>query len=658
MFKKLAMRLFIFISFFVVVNTIQLQAGGFGKFMGGAGHQIRDEEDSHYEYSESSQPQSHESSSSSNLLKYINVEMGIIVLLIGGVVFFVFRRQKKSNISNEDQSHPISMQKMAHAPMGQVLFYDAVSEQGTITASDRKRYRFSGSDVKIGLSDLAQGKGVDFVINEDGTVTEIIVIGAEGASFESLEEVIEPTVPLNIAEEKEASRDREYVDISSVANPLFVTKTKTYILKNKWIALSVLAAIIFLVWFMMFRAVHVSRSEIKFSGYSSLSVAKAPWRVNFYVDSPVKVKLQIPKDALEYIEEKDGKKVAHLYVGFKKKKEGLLVRKNNTAEIWKNTDEYSVVKFNDNGTVRYRIHFHNIDRGGMIKDGPMAIYDANGKVIDTLNFKNNATKYKTYYSNGKIASEVGLNNNTHSFYRLTYYASGAQFCSTEYTEFRNGRNPDVTSAEVFKQICRSENDTMPEFTYESSNYLDKSDDDPYPASSERELICGFPLGTIDTTMIDGKACIDRWKLPLYPKNSARIVPLITAQAIAAPLAEEERLEQIVNLWSEAHNTQDSNEFSKIFGEKVKFYGQKLAKKTVLNEKVRLFEKYPNFHQEIVGSIDCKAESDSALYRCDFTKSVTFGSKQKEFPSYLVIDTSSNEPSIITESDKITDQNIK
>ena len=120
----------------------------------------------------------------------------------------------------------------------------------------------------------------------------------------------------------------------------------------------------------------------------------------------------------------------------------------------------------------------------------------------------------------------------------------------------------------------------------------------------------------------------------------------------------QKAEAVVNTWSEAHNTKDLNSFSQVFASRVKFYGKDLRANKIIDEKIRVLEKYPNFHQEIIGDITCNMENQSSAYRCEFTKRVTFGKKEKDYPSYLVIDTSSQEPKVIVESDHITDRNLK
>ena len=122
--------------------------------------------------------------------------------------------------------------------------------------------------------------------------------------------------------------------------------------------------------------------------------------------------------------------------------------------------------------------------------------------------------------------------------------------------------------------------------------------------------------------------------------------------------EKQKVEVVVDKWNEAHNTKEMKSFLQVFAPKVKFYGKELAANVIIDEKIKLFQKFPNFNQKIVSEISCEQKKLYPEYRCDFTKRVVFGNKQKDFPSYLVIDTSNKEPRIIIESDLITDKNLK
>jgi hypothetical protein len=119
---------------------------------------------------------------------------------------------------------------------------------------------------------------------------------------------------------------------------------------------------------------------------------------------------------------------------------------------------------------------------------------------------------------------------------------------------------------------------------------------------------------------------------------------------------------IVYAWNEANNNKNLHKLSKLYDSKVKYYGTKMVMDKILKDKTRFYNKYPNFHQTIVSDIVCKPlKNISNSYRCEFTKKVVFGGKEKDFPSYLEILLSPTEidgDKVITESDYVTDRNLK
>jgi hypothetical protein len=162
------------------------------------------------------------------------------------------------------------------------------------------------------------------------------------------------------------------------------------------------------------------------------------------------------------------------------------------------------------------------------------------------------------------------------------------------------------------------------------------------------------VGARDAALQKSKEQVDAAAL----KSAWESVPASNDQKVKGSSEEAQKAEATVNTWSEAHNTRDLDSFSQVFASRVKFYGKELAANKIIDEKIRVLEKYPNFHQEIIGDITCNVENQPSAYRCEFTKRVTFGKREKDYPSYLVIDTSTQEPKVIVESDHITDRNLK
>jgi hypothetical protein len=76
----------------------------------------------------------------------------------------------------------------------------------------------------------------------------------------------------------------------------------------------------------------------------------------------------------------------------------------------------------------------------------------------------------------------------------------------------------------------------------------------------------------------------------------------------------------------------------------------------IENKKSLFNKYPDFYQQIYGDILIDSISPTT-YRCNFVKRVTVDGKSTDYPSYLILSNNDDQWKIITESDLVTDKNI-
>ncbi|MAM28697.1 MAG: hypothetical protein CMC13_06705 [Flavobacteriaceae bacterium] len=112
---------------------------------------------------------------------------------------------------------------------------------------------------------------------------------------------------------------------------------------------------------------------------------------------------------------------------------------------------------------------------------------------------------------------------------------------------------------------------------------------------------------------------------------------------------------LVNNWNKAHSDKDLEIFSKIYSDSVLYYGSVLNKNACLKDKLRLFEKYPDFNQHVDG--DIKIDSSNLYYKVSFIKKVSFNQQTKNYPSYLEFKMVNGEWKIITESDLVTDKNL-
>jgi len=121
--------------------------------------------------------------------------------------------------------------------------------------------------------------------------------------------------------------------------------------------------------------------------------------------------------------------------------------------------------------------------------------------------------------------------------------------------------------------------------------------------------------------------------------------------------EEERCQKIVMSWNEAHNTNNMILFSDLFTEAVNFYHTILPKKILIQKKVDLLKKYPDFKQQIIGEILTEKLNENEV-KCSFTKEVTINRKVTDYPSYLILKKFDENWKISVESDLVTDKNIE
>lgn len=113
---------------------------------------------------------------------------------------------------------------------------------------------------------------------------------------------------------------------------------------------------------------------------------------------------------------------------------------------------------------------------------------------------------------------------------------------------------------------------------------------------------------------------------------------------------------LVTSWNDSHNNKDLSTFSNLYADNVLYYGTDKKKKQIVVDKERLLNKYSNFKQVILNnSLDINDDENGKSVK--FTKTATFDSKQKDYPSYLVVSNINGIWKITTESDLITDKNV-
>jgi hypothetical protein len=112
----------------------------------------------------------------------------------------------------------------------------------------------------------------------------------------------------------------------------------------------------------------------------------------------------------------------------------------------------------------------------------------------------------------------------------------------------------------------------------------------------------------------------------------------------------------VNSWNDSHNKKDLAAFSNLYADNVLYYGTEKKKSQIVVDKERLLNKYSDFKQVIVNKdLDINDEENGKNVK--FIKTVTFDSKQKDYPSYLFVSNINGEWKITAESDELTDASI-
>lgn len=113
---------------------------------------------------------------------------------------------------------------------------------------------------------------------------------------------------------------------------------------------------------------------------------------------------------------------------------------------------------------------------------------------------------------------------------------------------------------------------------------------------------------------------------------------------------------VLKQWVNAHNTLDMNQLTNLYSKEITYYGKKLPRNKCIEDKKRVLGKYPQFRVR-VENIQYISVTPT-LTKITFDKYIKFNFKKKEkmYPSYLLIDLTSN--SIIVEGDTVTDKNIK
>lgn len=115
--------------------------------------------------------------------------------------------------------------------------------------------------------------------------------------------------------------------------------------------------------------------------------------------------------------------------------------------------------------------------------------------------------------------------------------------------------------------------------------------------------------------------------------------------------------QVAYQWTRYHNTGDAYELASLYANQVNYYQSTYTRDQIRASKEKLLNKYPEFRQEIS---NISVEKSSDCYRISFDKKVwtDLNKAPKTYPSYLEVKLSDGAWAIITESDRVTDENLR
>ena len=73
--------------------------------------------------------------------------------------------------------------------------------------------------------------------------------------------------------------------------------------------------------------------------------------------------------------------------------------------------------------------------------------------------------------------------------------------------------------------------------------------------------------------------------------------------------DDTEIKNLVADWNKAHNSKDTAVFSNLFDDSVLFYGVQLDKNSCIESKRSLFDKHPDFYEQIFGDIQIEKLGD-------------------------------------------------
>lgn len=115
---------------------------------------------------------------------------------------------------------------------------------------------------------------------------------------------------------------------------------------------------------------------------------------------------------------------------------------------------------------------------------------------------------------------------------------------------------------------------------------------------------------------------------------------------------------MVRVWNGCHNAKFIDNLQDLYASQIFFYGEDRNSYDAVQIKRKVFNKYPDYFQRIIGGIRVKKINPSE-YRADFTKYISVGKITAPVPAYIIFKkTEENKWVIVAESDPETDIKTK
>jgi len=113
----------------------------------------------------------------------------------------------------------------------------------------------------------------------------------------------------------------------------------------------------------------------------------------------------------------------------------------------------------------------------------------------------------------------------------------------------------------------------------------------------------------------------------------------------------------VQAWNMANKAARYVELADLYADEVVYYGSLFTHEKCMNNKRIFFQNHPDFYQRLIGEVKLDTLSSDEM-KCTFLKRAFLDGVTSDYPSYLVFTRFNNQWLITSESDYITDENLR